>query len=325
MPISPRAASALTLDLSFTGADNRLFGQGVAPVQELAVGRSLVFTTPAEQLQPARVRDAQRLAITASDALSLQGNAYRREFRQTRRQRQHDQLHRLRAAQRACFASPTARRRSLDTAAPRSPTSRRRHRADRRERPRGQSTPSASAARCRRRQTGSLLRPRQSFRRSAPASTMRHVDFQSTDGARDRSTPRCTVQPPACSSTRPRTRGFNATPVEPRRGRQIYYGLFATDTLQPHAGPGGDRERALQRRADRPAPTGCGANLTGDRPLCALQSGARDRPTSSTPDLTAYAGYSEGNRAPTPSEIECSEPGAALPAALVARRPIRRV
>ncbi|HJT05688.1 MAG TPA: Plug domain-containing protein, partial [Stellaceae bacterium] len=35
-----------SLDVSFTGADNRLFGQGTTPVQTLAVGRSLEFTLP---------------------------------------------------------------------------------------------------------------------------------------------------------------------------------------------------------------------------------------------------------------------------------------
>lgn len=35
-----------TFDISFAGANNRLFGQGVTPVQELAVDRSLTFTGP---------------------------------------------------------------------------------------------------------------------------------------------------------------------------------------------------------------------------------------------------------------------------------------
>lgn len=36
----------LTLDLSLTAADNSLLGQGATPVQELAVDRALVFTSP---------------------------------------------------------------------------------------------------------------------------------------------------------------------------------------------------------------------------------------------------------------------------------------
>ena len=38
--------AALALDLSYVRADNRLNGQGAAPVQELAVNRSLIFTGP---------------------------------------------------------------------------------------------------------------------------------------------------------------------------------------------------------------------------------------------------------------------------------------
>jgi outer membrane receptor protein involved in Fe transport len=37
-----------SIDISFSGADNHLYGQGPAPVQELAVDRSLVFTGPQE-------------------------------------------------------------------------------------------------------------------------------------------------------------------------------------------------------------------------------------------------------------------------------------
>ena len=43
-----------TLDINFTGANNRLFGQGTTPVQELAVGRSLRLHPAAEQFQSAR-------------------------------------------------------------------------------------------------------------------------------------------------------------------------------------------------------------------------------------------------------------------------------
>ena len=71
----------LSLDLSVTAADNRLFGQSAAPVQELAVDRSRVFTNPQE--------NDNRLAFVtlngayaASDTVSLQGAAYFRGLRQ---------------------------------------------------------------------------------------------------------------------------------------------------------------------------------------------------------------------------------------------------
>jgi len=71
----------LTLDLGFTGADNALDGQGAAPVQELAIDRALVFTGPQSNLD--------RLAFVtlngsyaATPTFSLQGSLYWRGFRQ---------------------------------------------------------------------------------------------------------------------------------------------------------------------------------------------------------------------------------------------------
>jgi len=72
----------LTLDLSFTGANNRLAGQSPAPVQELAAGRSLVFTNP-----QSNINELEFVTLNGgyafSDTLSAQANAYYREFRQS--------------------------------------------------------------------------------------------------------------------------------------------------------------------------------------------------------------------------------------------------
>ncbi len=71
----------LNLDFSFTGADNLLSGESPAPVQELAVNRSLVFTSPQN--------NRNRLAFVTlsasyqlSDDLSVQANVYDRDYRQ---------------------------------------------------------------------------------------------------------------------------------------------------------------------------------------------------------------------------------------------------
>jgi iron complex outermembrane receptor protein len=71
-----------TLDLSYTRADNALNGQGAAPVQELAVNRSLVFTGPQNNLN---TLDFLTLNATlkASDAWSLQGVLYYRQYTQS--------------------------------------------------------------------------------------------------------------------------------------------------------------------------------------------------------------------------------------------------
>jgi iron complex outermembrane recepter protein len=71
-----------SLDISFTGANNSLDGEGTTPQQTLAINRSLDFTTPqnnTNQLEFVTINGAYQ----ATDALSFQANAYRREFHQT--------------------------------------------------------------------------------------------------------------------------------------------------------------------------------------------------------------------------------------------------
>ncbi|MGB6604231.1 MAG: TonB-dependent receptor [Steroidobacteraceae bacterium] len=72
----------MTLDLSYTGADNVMEGQGPAPVQELAVDRSLVFSSPQNN-----VNNLEFLTLNASFKLaagwSLQGVAYYRHYAQS--------------------------------------------------------------------------------------------------------------------------------------------------------------------------------------------------------------------------------------------------
>jgi iron complex outermembrane receptor protein len=70
-----------SLDLTFTGADNRLNGQSAAPVQELAVGRSLVFTGP-QSIGDRLTFVTLGAGWRASSELSVQAGAYLRRFRQ---------------------------------------------------------------------------------------------------------------------------------------------------------------------------------------------------------------------------------------------------
>ena len=69
-------------DVSFTGANNLLQGQGPAPIQELALNRTNVFTSPQsfrDQLEFVTVNGS----YNPIDDLSVQSNFYYREFRQT--------------------------------------------------------------------------------------------------------------------------------------------------------------------------------------------------------------------------------------------------
>ncbi len=71
-----------SLELAVTAADNRLDGQGAAPVQELAVSRSLTFTGP-----QANTNRLEFLTLSGSlelaGAWALQGLLYDRLFRQS--------------------------------------------------------------------------------------------------------------------------------------------------------------------------------------------------------------------------------------------------
>ncbi len=71
----------VTLDLSYTRADNTMNGQGSAPVQELAVNRSLVFTGPQSYIN---TLDFVTLngTLKVTDSWSVQSVLYYRQFSQ---------------------------------------------------------------------------------------------------------------------------------------------------------------------------------------------------------------------------------------------------
>jgi iron complex outermembrane receptor protein len=71
-----------TLELSYTRADNRLNGQGSAPVQELAVSRSLVFTGPQSNLDSLDFVTLNG-TLKLTEAWSLQSVLYYRDYAQT--------------------------------------------------------------------------------------------------------------------------------------------------------------------------------------------------------------------------------------------------
>jgi len=71
-----------TLDVSYSRANNRLFGPGAAPVQSLSINRDSVFTGP-----QANINNVDFLTLNASYAptggLAVQGVGYFRNYRQT--------------------------------------------------------------------------------------------------------------------------------------------------------------------------------------------------------------------------------------------------
>jgi iron complex outermembrane receptor protein len=72
----------VTLDLSYARADNKLSGQGAAPVQSLAVNSTDVFTGPQNNFNTLNFVTLNA-AIAFTGALSAQAVLYSRNFRQT--------------------------------------------------------------------------------------------------------------------------------------------------------------------------------------------------------------------------------------------------
>jgi len=71
-----------TLDLSYTHADDLMEGQGAAPVQELAVNRSFVFTGPQNNINTLDFFTLNG-TVKLTDAWSLQGVTYYRDYAQS--------------------------------------------------------------------------------------------------------------------------------------------------------------------------------------------------------------------------------------------------
>jgi iron complex outermembrane receptor protein len=71
-----------TVDLSFTRADNTMNGQSSAPIQELAVNRSLVFTGPQTNINTLDFTTLNG-TLQVTESWSLQNVLYYRQFAQT--------------------------------------------------------------------------------------------------------------------------------------------------------------------------------------------------------------------------------------------------
>jgi iron complex outermembrane recepter protein len=303
-----------SIDISFTGANNRLFGQGATPVQELAVGRSLVFTTPQSNID-----DLEFVTLTGSyslsDALSVQANAYRREFHQT-----------VANGNTTNFVScGNGTLCQADGVTPVTTAN-------------GSTIPDFSnggtipigendaetihtvtwGGGLQSTYTGTLFGRDNNFvlGGSVDRSTS---DFQSTTEVGPLN-PSLVVLSSGFFVDTPEDTGFNATPVI-LSATSTYYGIFASDTfnLTPALAltASGRYNLAFVDLQDHR-----GSDLTGNNRFSRFNP-AIGATYKILPSLTAYAGYSEGNRVPTPSEIECSNPAqpCLLPSSLASDPP----
>jgi iron complex outermembrane receptor protein len=110
---------------------------------------------------------------------------------------------------------------------------------------------------------------------------------------------------PGYAVATPENSGFNATPVGLRAAAD-YYGVFVTDTydLTPALSVTASGRFNL---AELALVDGLGSQLSGTSQYRRFNP-AIGATYKFTPNVTGYAGYSEANRVPTPSEIECSNP-----------------
>ncbi len=309
-----------SVDLSFSGADNRLQAVGASPVQELAVGRSLVFTSPQNNIDQLEFVTLSG-SYEATSALSFQGNAYRREYHQT--------VSNGNTTDYTACTNGNGLLCQSEGATPLTSTT-------------GGSIPDLSnggtvpigendfetihavtiGASAQTTYTGALFGHENNFvfGGSIDEST---IDFQTATevGAINSS---LQVEASGFYVYTPENTGFNPTPVG-LRATTDYYGVFISDTfnLTPAlALTGSGRYNLAQINLTDHQ----GANLTGYNTYSRFNPAIGFAYKILT-GLTAYAGYSEGNRAPTPSELECANPAlpCLLPSSLSSDPPLKQV
>ncbi|MGD0191436.1 MAG: TonB-dependent receptor [Rhizomicrobium sp.] len=295
----------VTLDLSVAAANNSLSGESPTPVQELAVGRSLIFTSPqnnANELSFATLNAGYQ----ANDDLSLQANLYYRGFRQ-------GVVNGNTTDYTACTVAPYVGDMCQPDAATPLVNAK------------GQYLPDIS-------QGGTVYIGENDFetirttglggslQATETAAVFGHTNLLSFGGSVDNATTHfessaelgtinkeLVVSYSGLIVDTPEGTPWTATPVN-LGATNSYYGLYLTDTFditrRISLTASGRYNVADVDLADR-----LGTALTGDNTYRRFNPalGLTDRLSRA---LTAYAGYSEGSRAPTPGEIECSNPAA---------------
>jgi len=290
-----------SIDISFSGANNSLFGEGTTPVQSLAINRSLDFTTPqnnTNQLEFVTVNGTYRV----TDELSIQANAYRREFHQT-------VINGNTTEYTACtsgnglLCQPDGMTPLVSTTGTSIPDLSNGGAIPIGENDRETIHATTIGGTLQTTYTGSVFDHQNHFVFGASIDHS-DVDFQSSAEV-GVINPSLQVLPSGFLVDTPENSGFIATPVS-LSATNNYYGIFVTDSFDVTA----DLTVTASGRyniAEVDLLDHLGPNLTGNNRYSRFNP-AIGATYKIAPALTGYAGYSEGNRAPTPSEIECSNP-----------------
>jgi iron complex outermembrane recepter protein len=292
----------LSLDLSYTHADNKLYGQGAAPVQSLAISAENVFTGPQSNFNTLNfVTLNGQLKLT--DTLGLQGVLYSRSYRQTVANGDDSDYT-------ACDDATLKALCQGDGLTPLTGAA-------------GSLIPDISnggstligqndferirsdgwGASLQFTSTAQILGHGNDFAAGATLDTAETNFFSGTEvGVLDAS---LTVLPSGLFVNTPEGTDFSATPVSLNANNK-YYGFYITDTFDLTSSlsvtASGRYNIAKIDLTDQ-----TGTALTGNSRYTHFNP-AVGATYKLTAGITAYAGYSTNNRAPTASEIECSDP-----------------
>jgi iron complex outermembrane receptor protein len=290
-----------SIDLSYTHADNKLYGQGAAPVQSLAISTQNVFTGPQNNFNTLNFVTLNG-QWKFTDTSGVQGVLYSRSYRQTVANGDNSDYS-------ACDDSTPGALCQGDGATPLTDSA-------------GALIPDISnggatligqndferirsdgwGASLQLTDTAPLFGHGNDFAIGATLDTAQTHFFSGTEvGVLDAS---LTVLPGLLVNT-PEGTDFSATPVNLNANNK-YYGFYMTDTLDLTAllsvTASGRYNIAKIDLSDQ-----LGTALTGNSRYTHFNPALGATYQVAT-GVTAYAGYSTNNRAPTASEIECSDP-----------------
>jgi iron complex outermembrane receptor protein len=291
-----------SIDLSYTRADNQLSGQGAAPVQSLALSPENVFTGPQNSFNTLNFVTLNA-ELKFTDRLAVQGVLYSRDYRQTLSNGDNSDYT-------ACTDTTAPTLCQGDGLTPLTNTA-------------GAPIPDISNGgatligqndfeRIRSNGLGGSLQLTNTapllgfgnvFAMGATFDTAETNFFSGTEvGVLNAS---LTVLPSGLFVDTPEGTDFSATPVNLNANNK-YYGFYLTDTFDVTAllsvTASGRYNIAKIDLSDQ-----IGTALSGNNRFTHFNPalGATYQLASG---VTAYAGYSTNNRAPTASEIECSDP-----------------
>jgi iron complex outermembrane receptor protein len=291
-----------SIDLSYTHADNKLHGQGAAPAQSLALNPQNVFTGPQSNFNTLNfvILNAQ---LKFTDSLAMQGVLYSRRYRQT-------VANGNKSNYTACADATTAALCQEDGVTPLTNSA-------------GGLIPDISnggatfigqndfdrirsdgwGISLQLTSTAPLFGHGSDFAVGATLDTAQTNFFSGIElGVLDAS---LTVLPSGLFVDTPEGRDFSATPVN-LNGNNKYYGFYITDTLDltslMSVTASGRYNVAKIDLSDR-----LGTALSGHSRFAHFNP-ALGATYQLAAGATLYAGYSTNNRAPTGSEIECSDP-----------------